>query len=146
MVTSICRVFVSVGFRCHSETSLELTVEVLLAPVPEVERHCLNLHARTNLRRSEHHARTRNVIMYRYPDLVAKQSTEVRRLSAERSRQRGEGESLSVVLVNLLQHPLDMLLSGRRAWHWSPPLAQYSMSVASVRLPNAHRRTDLTEA
>jgi len=43
----ILRVSVHVGR--HSETSLELTVEVFLAPVSEVQRYGFNLHSRSDL-------------------------------------------------------------------------------------------------
>src|SRR3954467_4208112 len=104
------RAVVSVGLRCHSETSLELTVEVLLAPIPKIQRHCFDFHSRANQGGTVHHARACHVLVNCYADLVTKEFAEVSRLSFELSCEHRESQSLRVVLMNLIQHSLDVLV------------------------------------
>jgi hypothetical protein len=104
---------VSIRFRCHSETTLELPVEVLLALVTQIERHGFDFHSGSNLGRAEHHARTCDVLVHGDADLVAKQLAEIGGLSLKASRERRESQAVRVVLVNMIEHALDVLVSNR---------------------------------
>lgn len=123
-------VLASVCFRCQPETPLELTIEVLLAPVAQIQRHRFHLHSGANFHRPVHHARTRDIFVNRHTDFLVKQPAEVPRLSSECLCECPESESLSVVPLNLIEHSLDVLMSRGRTWHTSPLVAETWVSIS----------------
>src|SRR5690349_8513156 len=101
-----------VGFRCHPKTRSELPIEVLLTSIPQIQCHGFDLHTGTNVCSAEHHARSRDVFMHGYADLVAKHPAHVGGLPSKDLRQDGESKVLIVVSVNLVEHALDVLTCG----------------------------------
>jgi hypothetical protein len=100
--------------RRHPEPALELTVEVFLAAIAEIERNGFDLHTRPNLHRAEPHSCPGDVFVNGHAHRLPKQPSQVRGLAFERCGEHPERQSLPVILVNLIEHALDVILSGRR--------------------------------